>query len=343
MTPCCRILIPRRSNSFLGLPFKKTHHSFSTNSPNFRLNFRQKCDFDSYPSRILGPGRIINRTQKLFCVLGKSSLGQFRVFSSYCNGGGDCSKRGFHVIASVASRNYSTSIEKTRVNDKNFERIYVQGGLNNVKKPLVVEKDDLDEQYAAATEQHLNEEKATDQQYAGASESAITCGTVISTIRPCFSYLQGVGGKPPQTCCAGCKSLASATSSAADRQAACTCLKNASQNVKINAQLAQSLPKNCGISLSFPISNTVDCTKGGSGVTGIPPSACCAGVSTLSQIANNTANTAIVCRCVHSVFKNLRITDATAKALPRRCGVTLPFSFSPHVKCPGTSLTSIHS
>ncbi|PHT95162.1 hypothetical protein T459_03044 [Capsicum annuum] len=83
--------------------------------------------------------------------------------------------------------------------------------------------------------------------------------------------------------------------------------------------------------------------RGGSGVTGIPPSACCAGVSTLSQIANNTANTAIVCRCVHSVFKNLRITDATAKALPRRCGVTLPFSFSPHVKCPGTSLTSIHS
>ncbi|KAM3323283.1 non-specific lipid-transfer protein 8 [Capsicum chacoense] len=96
---------------------------------------------------------------------------------------------------------------------------------------------------------------------APASESAITCGTVISTIRPCFSYLQGVGGKPPQTCCAGCKSLASATSSAADRQAACTCLKNASQNVKINAQLAQGLPKNCGISLSFPISNTVDCTK----------------------------------------------------------------------------------
>ncbi|KAM3219308.1 alkaline/neutral invertase A, mitochondrial [Capsicum annuum] len=146
MTPCCRILIPCRSNSFLGLPFKKTHHSFSTNSSNFCLNFRQKCDFDSYPSRMLGPGRTINRTQKLFYVLGKSSLGQFRV------------KRGFHVIASVASRNYSTSVEKTRVNDKNFERIYVQGGLNNVKKPLVVEKDDLNEQYAAATEQHVNEE-----------------------------------------------------------------------------------------------------------------------------------------------------------------------------------------
>ena len=47
------------------------------------------------------------------------------------------------MIARVASvRNYSTSVE-TRVNDKNFERIYVQGGLN--VKPLVVEKIDLDE------------------------------------------------------------------------------------------------------------------------------------------------------------------------------------------------------
>ncbi|XP_059313327.1 alkaline/neutral invertase A, mitochondrial-like [Lycium ferocissimum] len=141
MTPCCRILLPCRSNSFLGLQFKKTHNSFHTNSSNFRLNFKQKCDFYSYPR--------INRT-----LLGPiSSWGQSRVFSSNCNNGiinpigGALKKRGFHVIASVASdfrKNYSTSAEKTRVNDKNFERIYVQGGLNNVK-PLGVEKVDLDE------------------------------------------------------------------------------------------------------------------------------------------------------------------------------------------------------
>ncbi|KAK4738369.1 hypothetical protein R3W88_002066 [Solanum pinnatisectum] len=71
--------------------------------------------------------------------------------------------------------------------------------------------------------------------------------------------------------------------------------------------------------------------RGGSGVTGIPPSACCAGVSTLSQIANNTANRSAVCRCVQSAIKDLRITDATAKALPRRCGIALPFTFSPYV------------
>ncbi|KAJ8565690.1 hypothetical protein K7X08_008266 [Anisodus acutangulus] len=96
---------------------------------------------------------------------------------------------------------------------------------------------------------------------APASESAITCGTVISSIRPCISYLQGTGGKPPQSCCAGCQSLASATATTPDRQAACTCLKNASQKININAQLAQGLPQNCGISLSFPISTSVDCTK----------------------------------------------------------------------------------
>lgn len=47
------------------------------------------------------------------------------------------------MVSSVASdvKSFSTSVE-TRVNDKNFERIYVQGGLN--VKPLV-EKIDLDE------------------------------------------------------------------------------------------------------------------------------------------------------------------------------------------------------
>nr|WEA82708.1 nonspecific lipid transfer protein 13 [Solanum melongena]WJJ08757.1 nsLTP13 [Solanum melongena] len=82
--------------------------------------------------------------------------------------------------------------------------------------------------------------------------------------------------------------------------------------------------------------------RGGSGVIGLPPSACCAGVKILSQIANNTANRAALCRCVQSAIKNLRISDATAKALPCKCGIDLPFTFSPYVKCPGTSLSFMH-
>ncbi|CAN4110930.1 unnamed protein product [Withania somnifera] len=188
MTPCCRILIPCRSNSFLGLPFKKA----LSNSSNFRLNYRQKCDFRSYPPRNLGSGRITNRTYKLFCVVPNSSLGQSRVFSNNCNGINPL-KRGFHVIASVASdfRNYSTSVEKVRVNDKNFERIYVQGGLNNVKKSLVVEeKADLDEHHAAAIDQHekvdqsVKEESPSVKEAWKLLENAVVtyCGSPIGTV-----------------------------------------------------------------------------------------------------------------------------------------------------------------
>ncbi|MCE5166474.1 hypothetical protein HAX54_020136 [Datura stramonium] len=189
MTPCCRILIPCRSNSFLGLPLKKTHNSFSTNSSNFRLNFGKKCDFHSYPPRILGAGRIINRTQKLFCVP-NSSWGQSRVFSRHCHGINPirASKRGFHVIASVASdfRNYSTSVEKNRVNDKNFERIYVQGGLN--VKPLVVEKIDLDEH--AANGQHVNDEKVESVKEEGKGQVGVQAGEESQTVNEAWKLLE---------------------------------------------------------------------------------------------------------------------------------------------------------
>lgn len=56
--------------------------------------------------------------------------------SSGLNFNADISHRGLRVIPS-AVKNFSTSVE-TRVNDKNFERIYVQGGIN--VKPLVVER-----------------------------------------------------------------------------------------------------------------------------------------------------------------------------------------------------------
>ncbi|CAN4108938.1 unnamed protein product [Withania somnifera] len=190
MTPCCQIIIiPCRNNSFLGLPINKTF----SNSSIFRLNFKQKCDFHSYPSRILGYGRRINRTQKLLCVVPNSC----RVFSSNCDGInpiGAVSKRGFHVIASVASdfRNYSTSVEKTRVNDKNFERIYVQGGLNNVKTPLMAkEKPDLEEhEHAAATDQHEKVDQSVKEESLAVKEAwkllenaVVTyCGSPIGTL-----------------------------------------------------------------------------------------------------------------------------------------------------------------
>lgn len=93
------------------------------------------------------------------------------------------------------------------------------------------------------------------------SDAAITCSDVIKDLKPCINYLKSGSGSPPADCCAGASNLASSTTSTADKQAACTCLKNASKSINVKPELAKSLPGNCGISFPYPLSPTVDCTK----------------------------------------------------------------------------------
>ncbi|KAG5042227.1 hypothetical protein JHK87_006142 [Glycine soja] len=62
------------------------------------------------------------------------------------------------------------------------------------------------------------------------AQAAITCGQVAGDMSPCFSYLRS-GGKPSQACCNGVKSLSSAAKTTADRQGACSCLKNLANNM----------------------------------------------------------------------------------------------------------------
>ncbi|XP_044466995.1 non-specific lipid-transfer protein 8-like [Mangifera indica] len=93
------------------------------------------------------------------------------------------------------------------------------------------------------------------------SEGAISCSDVIKDLRPCVNYLKSGSGNPPSACCAGASSLASATSTTADKKTACSCIKSAAQKMTIQTQLAQALPGNCGITLSVQISPNVDCSK----------------------------------------------------------------------------------
>ncbi|CAN6561623.1 unnamed protein product [Malus baccata var. baccata] len=96
---------------------------------------------------------------------------------------------------------------------------------------------------------------------AASSEAAITCSDVTKDLRPCLSYLVSGSGKPPAACCAGASALASAASTSADKKAACACIKSAAQKINIKSQLAQALPGNCGINLSFSFSPNTDCSK----------------------------------------------------------------------------------
>ncbi|KAE8038141.1 hypothetical protein FH972_010681 [Carpinus fangiana] len=96
---------------------------------------------------------------------------------------------------------------------------------------------------------------------APASEGAITCSDVVKYLRPCVNYLVKGTGKPPASCCSGASALASAATTTADKKAACGCIKTAAKNINPNAQAAKALPGDCGITLSFTISPSVDCSK----------------------------------------------------------------------------------
>ncbi|KAL2330953.1 hypothetical protein Fmac_018534 [Flemingia macrophylla] len=93
------------------------------------------------------------------------------------------------------------------------------------------------------------------------SDGAISCSDVVKDLRPCVSYLVSGSGQPPAACCSGVKALASAASTSEDKKTACNCIKSASKSININAQLAQALPGNCGVTLSVVISPNADCSK----------------------------------------------------------------------------------
>ncbi|KAA8527338.1 hypothetical protein F0562_034947 [Nyssa sinensis] len=134
MKPCCRIFISCRNSSMFGFPLPKCNHSVVRNLSKFHSKLNSSRQLHSCNNKILGFRCVIDPNRRPFCG-SDSNWGQSRVFTS-------CSvDRGRYslVIANVASdfRNHSTSIE-AHVNEKGFERIYLQGALN--VKPLVIER-----------------------------------------------------------------------------------------------------------------------------------------------------------------------------------------------------------
>lgn len=93
-------------------------------------------------------------------------------------------------------------------------------------------------------------------------EAGVTCGTVASSVGSCIPYLKGSSPGIPAACCGGIKSLNSQASTPADRRTACNCLKSAASRISgINYGLAAGLPSKCGVSISYKISPSTDCSK----------------------------------------------------------------------------------
>ncbi|KAL2500378.1 Non-specific lipid-transfer protein 3 [Forsythia ovata] len=93
------------------------------------------------------------------------------------------------------------------------------------------------------------------------AEAAVSCGTVVSNLRPCLPYVQG-GNVVPAACCGGIKSLYGAAKTTQDRQSVCNCLKSLAGSYSgINFGKAAGLPGKCGVSIPYKIAPSTDCSK----------------------------------------------------------------------------------
>lgn len=168
MKASCRLLISCRNSGFFGFSPVKASNALPHNSClNFSFKFHSNRQYSSHPFHISRSQRFLDGTQNF--SVASLSYGQSRVITrSFSYSLFPNTKRDVPIIARIASkfRDLSTSIE-TRVNDGNFERIYVQGGLN--VKPVVVEKIDEDENIVGEEDsrlevgsEHVNEENLED-------------------------------------------------------------------------------------------------------------------------------------------------------------------------------------
>ena len=138
MKPYCRILISYKSSSI----FSNFNNLSKSQTKQFNSRRLRSCD-----SHITGYIGVIESNRRCFIVSG-SNWGRSKVFLDHVDkiwSSGSGRGRGSLVISHVSSdlRNLSTttsvdSATANVVNEKGFERIYIQGGLN--VKPLVLDK-----------------------------------------------------------------------------------------------------------------------------------------------------------------------------------------------------------
>ncbi|KAK7392101.1 hypothetical protein VNO78_20528 [Psophocarpus tetragonolobus] len=119
-----RTLVRSRTSPFFGFPPAKSYHPPSVGNnllkPRFTHHHANHHPFQIHHIKGIGM-KVFGLPSSNFAPLSM----YFSLITTNCD------------ISTFKIRNFSTSVD-TRVTDNNFERIYVQGGMNNVK-PLVVE------------------------------------------------------------------------------------------------------------------------------------------------------------------------------------------------------------
>ncbi|XP_073148257.1 non-specific lipid-transfer protein 1-like [Henckelia pumila] len=94
------------------------------------------------------------------------------------------------------------------------------------------------------------------------AEAAIPCNSVLTALSPCLNFVVVGGSVPPAECCYGVRSVYNAAAAKEDRQAVCSCLKSVASSAPPSMIInAAEIPGKCGVSISFAISPSTDCSK----------------------------------------------------------------------------------
>ncbi|KAM3375646.1 hypothetical protein BC332_15740 [Capsicum chinense] len=92
----------------------------------------------------------------------------------------------------------------------------------------------------------------------------VECVDVTMSLMPCQGFLMNRETSPSVACCTGAQSLDRqfGSSDKPDRQAVCTCLKNAGKKIHINHDKAAMLPALCKLVI-IRFDPKIDCSKVG--------------------------------------------------------------------------------
>ncbi|XP_073059988.1 non-specific lipid-transfer protein 1-like [Primulina eburnea] len=90
---------------------------------------------------------------------------------------------------------------------------------------------------------------------------AVPCTTAVATLGPCVDYLVGRASSVTVPCCQGADSLNRMVKTKPELQSLCECLKQAAAAMGVLPDRAAAIPVLCKITVPFPISYDVDCSK----------------------------------------------------------------------------------
>ncbi|KAH7673714.1 Plant non-specific lipid-transfer protein/Par allergen protein [Dioscorea alata] len=98
--------------------------------------------------------------------------------------------------------------------------------------------------------------------YFSSAAATVTCNTITTEAAPCLGFITGKVPRPPAACCTGLKQIVKSGTTVTARRAICQCMKNAiKQFPGVKEKFLSQLPKDCHVSVNFPISSHTNCNK----------------------------------------------------------------------------------